>query len=255
MAVICLCSASGSPGVTTTAVGLSLLWPRPVLLVEADPSGASGILAGYLRGTVGYEAGLVDLALSPLDLRDVLPDVVHPFPDSAAQFVAGIRNPAQAGALREVWEPLAGVLADLDESGVDVIVDAGRLGLIGSPDPLLASADMTLLVTRTNLPALAAARHWAERAATPTSGWASPGVLLIGEAQPYGPSEVAKVLSLPVIGSLKDDPDGAATYHRGAPPSKKFAAGPYVRSLTALCGAIQARVTSNRFDLLAEATR
>ena len=41
MAVIALTSASGSPGVTTTALGLALLWPRPVLLVEADPTGGS----------------------------------------------------------------------------------------------------------------------------------------------------------------------------------------------------------------------
>ena len=46
MAVVCLTSASGSPGVTATAVGLAFCWPRPVLLVEADPTGGSGILAG-----------------------------------------------------------------------------------------------------------------------------------------------------------------------------------------------------------------
>ena len=34
MAVVALASASGSPGVTTTALGLALLWPRPVLLVH-----------------------------------------------------------------------------------------------------------------------------------------------------------------------------------------------------------------------------
>ena len=47
MAVVALASASGSPGVTTTALGLALLWPRPVLLVEADPTGGSR-LAGRL---------------------------------------------------------------------------------------------------------------------------------------------------------------------------------------------------------------
>ena len=46
MAVVALTSASGSPGVTTTAVGLALTWPRPVLLIEADPTGGSGVLAG-----------------------------------------------------------------------------------------------------------------------------------------------------------------------------------------------------------------
>ena len=58
MAVIALTSASGSPGVTTTALGLALSWPRPVLLVEADPTGASGLLAGYFRGARYYESGL-----------------------------------------------------------------------------------------------------------------------------------------------------------------------------------------------------
>ena len=43
-------------------------------------------------------------------------------------FVAGIRTHGQVGALREVWEPLARALADLDATGQDAIVDAGRLG-------------------------------------------------------------------------------------------------------------------------------
>jgi Mrp family chromosome partitioning ATPase len=46
MSVIVLTSASGSPGVSTTAVGLALSWPGPVLLVEADPTGGSAVLAG-----------------------------------------------------------------------------------------------------------------------------------------------------------------------------------------------------------------
>jgi hypothetical protein len=50
MALIVLTSASGSPGVTTTALGLALTWVRPVLLVEADPTGGSGSPAGYFRG-------------------------------------------------------------------------------------------------------------------------------------------------------------------------------------------------------------
>ena len=57
MAVIALTSASGSPGVTTTAVALAFLWPRPVVLVEADPTGGSAILAGYFRGTREYDVG------------------------------------------------------------------------------------------------------------------------------------------------------------------------------------------------------
>ena len=60
MAVITLCSASGAPGVTTMSVALAMNWPRPVLLVEADPRvflvgyGASASTLGATRA--GREA-------------------------------------------------------------------------------------------------------------------------------------------------------------------------------------------------------
>src|SRR3954469_17290622 len=104
MAVICLTSASGSPGVTTTSVGLAFCWPRPVLLLEADPTGGSGILAGFLKGTTPYDAGLLDLALSPLGVAEARRDVVRPLSPSVS-LIAGTRTHAQAPALRDVWEP------------------------------------------------------------------------------------------------------------------------------------------------------
>ena len=57
MAVIALGSAAGSPGVTTSALGLALTWPRPVLLIEADPTGGSAILAGFFRGILAQTKG------------------------------------------------------------------------------------------------------------------------------------------------------------------------------------------------------
>ena len=44
MSIVALTAVCGSPGVSTTAVGLALCWPRPVMLVEADPTGGSSIL-------------------------------------------------------------------------------------------------------------------------------------------------------------------------------------------------------------------
>ena len=49
MALIVMFSAAGSPGVTASALGVALTWPRPVLLVEGDPTGGSAVFAGYLR--------------------------------------------------------------------------------------------------------------------------------------------------------------------------------------------------------------
>lgn len=249
MAVVALCSASGSPGVTTTAVGLALNWPRPVVLVEADPTGGSGILAGFLRGTVEYDVGLIELALSPLNVADALRDVMRPIAP-AVSFVAGVRTPTQARALRDLWPTLSATLADLDANGQDVIIDAGRLGLSGSPQPLLEEADLTLLVTRGTLPALAAARPWAEQAGQPTTGWRHAGLMLVGEGQPYRAQEVSKVLRMSVVADLPDDPEAAAVYHRGAAPPKRFETGPFMRALGAAVQSIRTQTTRSRFSIV-----
>lgn len=253
MAVIALTSASGSPGVTTTAVGLALLWPRPVMLVEADPTGGSGILAGYFRGTREYDGGIVELALSPLDVAEALPSVVRAIDGTNASFVAGTRSHSQRAALRDLWAPLAEAFADLEAQGQDVLVDAGRLGLVGAPEPILAAADLTVLVSRSSLPALAAARSWSDPA-NRSLEWRSPAAVLIGEGQPYRAQEVAKVMGMPVIASVADDPDAAAVFNRGAAPGKTFNSGPYIRSLNATVESIRAHVTRRRLALLSEAS-
>ncbi|WP_300578283.1 hypothetical protein [uncultured Nocardioides sp.] len=223
-----------------------------MLLVEADPTGGSGVLAGFLRGTTPYDAGLIELALSPLSTTDALRDVVRPLSPNVS-LVAGIRSHAQATALRDMWEPLAAAFRELDDNGQDVIVDAGRLGLVGSPTPLLDAADAALLITRATLPAISAARSWAETVRQPASGWRHPGLLLVGEGQPYRASEVAKVLGMPVVAALPDDPDAAAVYHRGAAPPKHFETGPYIRALQAAVQSVQAHIARGRFALVEEA--
>lgn len=255
MAVITLCSASGSPGVTTTAIGLAMSWPRPVLLVEADPSGSNGLLAGIFRGGREYDVGLLELRSSPLAVSDALRDVVRPIEGANVSFVVGTQTHSQAAGMSGLWAPLAEALADLERAGQDVIVDAGRLGLVGSPEPLLSWADLTLLLTRTSLPALAGARTWAEDLRSPSATtWREPGLLLVGEAQPYGKGEVTNALGLPVVATIADDAAAAAVYHRGATPPRRFDSGPYVRSLRAAAAAITSTVARRRDALTADLT-
>lgn len=250
MAVIALASASGSPGVTTTAVGLSLLWPRPVLLVEADPTGGSGLLAGYFRGTREYEAGLIELALTSSSVPDGLAEVSQRIAGTNVSFVAGTRSHTQAPALRELWLPLSDALADLELAGQDVIVDAGRLGLVGSPEPLMARADLTLIVTRTSLPALSAVRSWADSVHRGTFDWQQPGVVVVGDGQPYGAREAGRVLNMPVVATLPEDPESAAVFSRGAQPPKRFDTGPLARGLQAAIALIHSSVSRHRGELL-----
>jgi hypothetical protein len=250
MAVIALTSASGSPGVTTTALGMALLWPRPVLLVEADPTGGCGLLAGYFRGTREYGGGLIELALTSSNIHDGLADVSERIEGTNVSFVAGTRSHTQAPALRDLWQPLSAELADLESTGQDVIVDAGRLGLIGAPEPLLANADLTLIVTRTTLPAISAVRSWAESVQRGAFEWQQAGVLVVGEGHPYSSREVARALNSPVVATLPDDPESAAVFSRGAQPPKRFEAGVLPRGLYAAITAIHSTVSRRSSDLL-----
>lgn len=247
MAVVVLTSASGSPGVTSTALGLALTWPRPVLLVEADPTGGSAILAGYFRGTVAPTSGLIGLALAHREgrLEAELPSAALPIPRHDAMLLPGVRSHAQARSLTPVWEPLLTALRGLERTGQDVIVDAGRLGLAGSPEPLIHGADLTLLTARTDLPSLSAARSWAatlrdERTTLGTEGGL--GLLLVGEGRPYAACEVSKVLGLPTVATVAWDSDGAAVFSHGATPPRRFDTSGYARSLRAARSAIAARL-------------
>lgn len=64
MAVIALTSVKGAPGVSTTALLMTLLWPRAALLVECDPAGGSSALAGWLRGGVDHARGLLGVVMA-----------------------------------------------------------------------------------------------------------------------------------------------------------------------------------------------
>lgn len=217
MAIIALTAGSGSPGVSTTTVGLALCWPRPVVLVEADPTGGSGILAGYFQGLVAHDGGLIELAMAQREdlVAAELPHQLLDLPGSQARLLPGSRSHAQAGSMTTLWPVLLDALRDLEATGQDVLVDAGRLGLVGSPTPLLYGADLTLLLTRSTLPAVIAATSWAETLRDQTEATATRvGVVVIGEGHPYSAREVSDALGLPLVGTLPWDRRSAAVLSR-----------------------------------------
>ena len=166
-------------------------------------------------------------------------------------FVAGTRSHTQAGALRDLWAPLAEALGDLESTGQDVIVDAGRLGLHGSPEPLLDAADLALLVSRHDAarpvgrcgrgPRRSSARH---------STGTSRASCSSARASPTAPATSPRPCSLPVIASLPDDPESAAVFSRGAQPPKRFETGPLARALNAAIASIHSTITRRRNELL-----
>lgn len=265
MSVVAITSASGAPGVTTAALALALAWERPVLLVEADPSGSSQISAGYLRGQVPHNRGVIDLAVAHRQgrlsetLRGVAVDLpvrrrnpageetVEPGTD--VRLIAGARSHAQAQAVSGIWDSLDTVLKGLERSGIDVIVDAGRLGMTGSPTPLLRSADATLITTRTTLPALSGAHGWARQLRDEfgrTGALPNLGLLLVGEGRPYSAKKVHTVLQLPVVASLAFDPVSAEVYQLGTPCRRRFENAALPRTAKAAASAITTLIADNR---------
>jgi hypothetical protein len=236
-------SGSGSPGCTTTAVGLAAVWPRRVVLVEADPDGGSGILAGYFRGQLDAP-GLVDLVIAHRSglLAEALPKLLLPMEGSDASILLGPRSPDQAMGLQSLWEPLLGVLRSLGSAGVDVLVDAGRLGAQASPAALISESEATVLVCRTDLPALAGARGWAPRLSAQASPAHAVGLLLVGPHRPYTSAEAASALGLPVLAEVEWDPARAKVFSHGElGPRSRWRrrdtgtgfGSPYLRSLLA----------------------
>src|SRR5690242_10743969 len=121
MAVLVLTSCSGSPGVTTLAVGLALTWPRPVLLVDADPGASQAVLAGYLTGRSTGGKGLLRVAEAHRDRRNLREAVVDQCLTLAETdgdrrlFLPGFTRPGSAAHFAGVWDDLADALDRLGD--------------------------------------------------------------------------------------------------------------------------------------------
>lgn len=248
MALYVLTSASGSPGVSTTAQGLAYNWPQPVLLIDADPTGSAAVLSGHFRGDLEPGAGLIDLAVAAAEgrLEEAFPATIAKLPDSAVRFLAGVRSHEQAHSLQSLWPQLLGVLRRLDEAGHDVIVDAGRLGLVGSPNELIDRADVVVFLTRNSLVGLAGARSWAVTLRTRFAemGGTSRLALMIVEDTPrrvqtYGDGQIARALQLPVITNLPHDKDVAEVYSHGVRPTKNFESSGLTKAYAAAAEAMR----------------
>ncbi len=227
MSVLALASVAGAPGVTTTAVALALAWPRPVVLVEADPIGASAVLPGLLRGGARHDRGVLDAAVAARSgaLTAALPELLIVL-GGQARLLAGLARPEQAATMTRSWPVLAPALAEASAVlDLDVIIDVGRLSQAGAALPALGTAEKVLAVTRTTLPALHVLRAWLPTLRSALVDQTRLGLLLVGEGQPYRAGEITRTLDVPVTAVLPEDPAAAAAYSTGSahPRRSEFA--------------------------------
>lgn len=262
MAVIVLTSATGSPGVTTSALGLALQWPRDVLLVDVDRDPAQSLQSGWLRGVDLAGRGLAALAGAhrehrPLSeelwLQTVALDQQPGGDDTTAavtgdgdetrrrpdrRFLPGFTHPGAVSLFTPVWQGLCDALVALDQVGTDVLVDAGRIGRTGLPDPLAAAADLALVTCRSSLPSLAGVRlHLPTLQAQAEGAATHVELLVVGPNRPYASAEIGTQFGCPSH-SLAWEPRHAAVLSDGSPPPRGLGQGALARSHRALASTL-----------------
>ncbi|WP_394276242.1 hypothetical protein [Luteococcus sp.] len=267
MSVFLLTAVSGAPGVSTMALGMALRWPRASLLVEADAQ--QSLLAGYFAGAVPPEPNLSQVAVraarGEANLGEAIWHGAQRFPSDAEPnrrlFIPGPTPPWMRHAVDQRWGAMAPTLAQMDEAGMDVLVDLGRLqtpisqtpALVSTP--LLENSALVAVVIEPTLPGIAAARILVEgltvqvkhsvrqpllgvvlRApATASRRWFGPQVKI----QTYSPREISRQLNVPVLGQVEHDVAGAALLNQGLEWDKS----PLAKNLHSLARDLQQRAT------------
>lgn len=197
--LIAVGSAKGSPGATTLGLALASVWPRPVVLVEADPDG----------GDLGARCGLPDrpglLSLATEGRRDGQPVTLgaHEQQVGGVRVVIGPADARQASiAVTQLGDSLRGL------SDVDLLVDVGRLRPGSPSSALVSSADFLVAVSGGDLASVA-------HAAPALPGSPAAGVVVVGETG-FDTAALREALGVPVLGFVPRDDRTAVALCAGA---------------------------------------
>ncbi len=215
--LIAVAADKGAPGVTTTAVALAAVWPRPVLLAECDPAGGDLVyrLPGEGGDRLDPRRGLLSLAVAAR--RDLQPSELWAHAQKlrgGLDVLLGVTSAEQGAGLEPLWGPVGSVLAGLPQA--DVIADCGRLGPDGAYYDLLAHAAAVVLVTRPSLGEVVRLRDRAAAvslAARQRGGQdARVGVLVVADHRVFSRAlaEVGQVLgAVSMLGGIAFEPRSA----------------------------------------------
>lgn len=155
MVLVAVGSLKGAPGVTSASLALAAVWPRPVVLLEADPAG--GDLVYRCRagdaGTSVDAGGVLKLAVR-LRQHGADPESVVAQAQSLAcgvDLVQGVVRESQARGVGDLWESIAAAAA---VSRVDVVADVGRLSVDSQVLPVTRSASWLVPVATASMESL-----------------------------------------------------------------------------------------------------
>src|SRR5947208_3798652 len=152
MALIAIASDKGAPGVTTAALALAAVWPRPVLLAECDQAGGDLVYRFPAAGGGHLDPRRGVLSLAVVARRGMQPQQIWEHVQKlhgGLDVLAGVTNAEQGAGLSLLWGPIGKALASMPQA--DVIADCGRLGADGPLYDLLAEATTVVLVTKVHV--------------------------------------------------------------------------------------------------------
>lgn len=197
MTLIALTSAKHSPGVSTLAASLAALAAedRPVVLVEADPSGGDIAARAGLR----LEPGVATLAVAARrGMTDGLLDGhLQPLHSGARVLVAPVDPEHAMSALRALGARLAQAIASSDAA---TFVDLGRWRGDHPAVDVVHAADVVVLVIT---PTVEGVEHARWRIESLHVDPARLVVVAVGE-RPYQAPEIAATLGVPVASIAHD---------------------------------------------------
>jgi len=252
--IISVCSDKGSPGVSTLATALGLVWPGERVLLDADAAGGDlpfrlwSAGPGAPRERLSSSPSIASLATAArLGLTAAGPMPFAQDTSLGVPTVPGALSTERFRPLRGMWPRVAAELAAWPGA---VIADLGRLQPGNDALPVAQQSTAVLLVTRVDLESLA---HLRDRAAELAGSVGDPnqdrspvGVVVTGppKARRFSLEQARQVLAsigspVPVVGFLPYDPVGAQGLWAGV-MTRRFAGSDLVRSTRAIAESVLA---------------
>ena len=212
MTVLAFASAKGSPGVTTTVLGLAACWPadREALVVDADCAGGD-LVVRFTGGEDGLQSSPSTVQLAAAARSGMTSDALFetlqslPGPGEVRALVGPSASSAASTALESLLRcGLVDLLAGLRR--FDTLVDVGRLDPWSPAMGLVRELGSVVVVVSATFASVVHARDLI--AVLRPMGVRC--VLLVHGAGPYAPAEIADALGgLPVVGVVPHDERGA----------------------------------------------